>query len=86
MDLIVAAVIFICVLVLEFVMEKRAVKLPISIPTTLSKKAFIAFLFGFGTYVVFTERIPTMGQKLILVLVTLFVLLAANIALPHGKD
>lgn len=86
MDLIVAVVIFICVLVLEFVMEKRAVKLPISIPTTLSKKAFIAFLFGFGAYVIFTERIPTIGQKLVLVLVTVFVLLAANITLPQGKD
>ena len=86
MDLIVAAVIFICILVSEFVMEKRALKIPFSVPTTLSKKAFVAFLFGFGTFVILTERIPTMGQKLVLVLIIVFVLLAANITLPHGKD
>jgi hypothetical protein len=86
MDLIVATIVFIFVLVFEFIMNRRKVKLPIPIPKTLSKKAFIAFLFGFTAFIILTDRITDTGQRLVIIAVTALVFLAANINLPQERD
>ena len=85
MALAIAATVFVLTVVAETSMEHRFSSRSFRIPDTFSRKIFVGFLGGFTAFILLTDQVSHLSQKVVIAGSTLVVLAAAHVSLPHEK-
>jgi len=85
MALATAATVLVLTVVAETIMEHRFSSRSFRIPDTFSRKIFVGFLSGFTAFILLTDQVSRLSQKVVVAGITLVVLAAAHISLPHER-